>query len=848
MRKCKSIIFALLLISSLVLAGTTRVHAFQKTNETRAIAIVFDNSGSMWEDAEGKSIQAWCRATYAMEVFASMLNRGDQLLIYPMHPIEVGGKEYTMENPFQVTDASQAATIRDIFTKKAGATPIESVDCAIKGLRATSADKKYMIVLTDGDYFYKSGSKMSAANTKRELDTRFQEALTDMSVMYLGIGSEAVMPDTTPSEHFVKNKAENSEDVLSALTNMCNQIFGRDTLPENHISGKSINFDISMSKLIVFVQGENVSDLKVSNENGEVGEYQGATSTKYGTAGCGNSDYESIPDKSLQGMMVTYTNCPTGSYTIDYSGKATSVEVYYEPDADLDFVFTDSKGNLVDPNALYEGEYKVSFGMKDAKTGELIVSDLLGNPHYEGSYSVNGEECAISYDGHRGEVPVSLKMNDTFDAKLTATYLSGYTITKDTTDFGWPAGGIQVAARPAGDLKLEIEGGDRSYPLQKLELGSPYVAKVYYQGQQLTGEELRRVELKWDPETSNAEIKQEFANDHYNLSLHYKDSNAPANTECGRCTVFIYAHYAAPGSNETQEYAPLEYKIEDDYSTIKMNMYAPNDYILIRDLADSEAIIVELTYNGEKLSAEDFEAVELQVDSCGITYEIVPNAQDSSYAIQLLPTEGIREGKYPIDVTATHTDRVGRISQVDDSLKMTLSNTALWLKWLIGLLLLLVLIFIIWKILHIRVLPKRVKHKKDECYMSINGKNVAVGTDFNAKLSGKQLSVKTQYNGNSAGINIRNVKPGKESYLYKPKHKRSMIVSPEDVVTYGDITYADINGVGFKFDTKEGKLIPEDPDQTPFIISNNANVSFDGKAEENGRTKRSHAEIPLTFK
>jgi hypothetical protein len=130
--------------------------------------------------------------------------------------------------------------------------------------------------------------------------------------------------------------------------------------------------------------------------------------------------------------------------------------------------------------------------MKDARTGQLISSELLGNPHYEGTYSVNGIETSFTHDGYSGEVPISLMMNDSFDAKLTATYLSGYTISKDSSDFGWPQGGIQVAARPAGELKLEISGGEEIYSLQKLEEGTEYIAKIFYQGSQLTGKELEK--------------------------------------------------------------------------------------------------------------------------------------------------------------------------------------------------------------------------------------------------------------------------------------------------------------------------------------------------------------------
>ena len=58
--------------------------AASKEEPKRVIGIVFDNSGSMYYD------QTWCRATYAMEVFAAMMNDGDQMQVYPMYPIEIG--------------------------------------------------------------------------------------------------------------------------------------------------------------------------------------------------------------------------------------------------------------------------------------------------------------------------------------------------------------------------------------------------------------------------------------------------------------------------------------------------------------------------------------------------------------------------------------------------------------------------------------------------------------------------------------------------------------------------------------------------------------------------------------
>ena len=163
MKRCISMLLLGALLLSCVLIGTPMAYAAAVNGETRAIAIVFDNSGSMYDDGD----QAWCRATYAMEVFASMLNTGDVLQIYPMWPITVGGQTYTMQAPLQITDAAQASTIRDIFTADAGGTPIESIDYAASGLKNLRADRKCLIVLTDGGTFSKNGNGLSKERTNK---------------------------------------------------------------------------------------------------------------------------------------------------------------------------------------------------------------------------------------------------------------------------------------------------------------------------------------------------------------------------------------------------------------------------------------------------------------------------------------------------------------------------------------------------------------------------------------------------------------------------------------------------------------------------------------------------------
>ena len=727
MKKIISLFLAVILLFTCVLVGTTTVNA-AKTESSRGIAIVFDNSGSMYDAGD----QAWCRATYAMEVFASMLNSGDTLQIYPMHPITVGDKEFTMQNPLQITDAAQASTIREILTKDAGGTPIESIDCAIQGLQKLQTDKKYLVVLTDGGTFSKNGNGLTKKRTKTELDKRIQAyASKTMTVMYLGIGSEACIPNTKESEYFIKKQAVNTTDVLSTLTDMCNLIFGRDTLPKNRISNKTMEFDISMKKLIVFVQGDNISDLKIKPKSGgSVGKLINSQQAKYSTKGA--ADYKSVADTSLQGMITTYEDCAAGSYNIEYVGTATSVEVYYEPDADLEFVFTDSEGNNVDLNSLYEGEYKVSFGMKDAKTGKLISSDLLGKPHYEGSYTINGEKTNFTHDGQSGEVPIVLKMNDTFEADLTVTYLSGYTISKNSTDFGWPKGGVKVLAPPLGKFDAKL--------------------------------------------------------------------------------------------------------------TVSQN------YILIKELEQTPEFIVDLTIGGKKLTAEEFDAVTVTVDCGGIAHTVTPKKEDSQYLIKLEPTNGIAEGSYRINVDAKYLDEAGRETQDTATAKVTLSNTPLWVKWAIGLFLLMLLILLLWIILHIKVLPKYMHTTKRISSMNFDGDDVTQSTNFFAETKKNSIRVQSKYGGKKFGISM-DVKPGSESYLYKPQKRRSALVNASSVRKFGQASITEVMIGSTKFDVDDnGKLKPALANQKPFLITNDTRVKYSGTIKDAGIDKDFEVVSKLNFK
>ena len=98
MKKPICLVLALLMALN-CMAFSASAASGEKNQIKRDIAIVFDNSGSKYENNN----LAWCRAIYAMEVFASMMNQGDTMTIYPMHEVEIDGRSFDSSNPVVIS-------------------------------------------------------------------------------------------------------------------------------------------------------------------------------------------------------------------------------------------------------------------------------------------------------------------------------------------------------------------------------------------------------------------------------------------------------------------------------------------------------------------------------------------------------------------------------------------------------------------------------------------------------------------------------------------------------------------------------------------------------------------------
>lgn len=580
--KAASLILVMILLISL--CPTSASAASAKETKTRAIAIVFDNSGSMYL----RGNQAWCRATYGIEVFAAMMNEGDILSVYPMWPVEANGVRYTSDSPLTVKSGSGIENIREMYTPEAGTTPIETIRSASDGLKAAQADEKWLIVLTDGDEFYENNESFGAA-TAEKLSETLTECNQSLNVMYLGIGKSAVIPSVeSPGRYtYYADKAADTQEILSKLTAMSNNIFGRDALAT---SGSSVSFDLSMSKLIVFVQGEGVADITLSAKDGGA-EIPAVDSyaPRYSEKGAGSRCAGVFGiDRSLQGMLMTYENVDAGDYDIRFSGKASSVNVYYEPDVDLQIFMLNSKGEPVTAETAYPGAYTVCAQLVD-KNGQATESALLGTTDYRITCTVNGEEHAASGDS-AGAMEIELAEGDSVEFGAEVTYLSGYHIEKTGSDMGWPSFTVLPKREFAYELRLDI----------------------------------------------------------------------------------------------------------------------PQKYIVLSRIGEAEPVEANVYLNGEPITAEMLEKLDMTVECDGITFQTARKEDGTGFLLRIDPDSSAASGNYRFTCTATGLDENDEPVSVSDSGTLTIRPYPQWLIYLVIFLILALLALLIWLFLNAKVLPKSV--------------------------------------------------------------------------------------------------------------------------------------------
>ena len=499
MKRIISKFLAFVLLLSVVLPSVTAVNAAEvKERGTRAIYVVFDNSGSMY----GQGNTAWSQATYAMEVFAAMMNYdgGDQMKIFPLHDVTTGGTNTT--SSITIGSISDITQIHNMYTPQPLGTPYTQVNAAANELASLldsgSAEEGWLVVLTDGDF----DSDLPATDLKTDLEQK-AELRENMYVQYLAMGSEIHnVPDANEEIGFYSQKVENSSEVINELAVISNRIFQRNEYTGYKDNG-SLSFDIPLSRLIVFAQGSDVSIGSLKNkEGGEIKQESNYEVSCSSTDGGGLTSYVTetpTKDTSLKGQVAVFADTSAiaeGDYTLDISG-ADSIQIYYEPD--VKFGIGLYRGDeQIDAETIEGGVYDVRVGFVNQLTGEFIENtSLLGEPEYK--LTINGEEYGLGGSSGAYQSVEIQADGDVLELSADVSYLNNYTDHIDLT-FKVCTLEMTIDSRASVGLK-EIADGTGSMTVKATRNGAPLTeeqwksAAVEVESRDGEGEEFA---IEWD--------------------------------------------------------------------------------------------------------------------------------------------------------------------------------------------------------------------------------------------------------------------------------------------------------------------------------------------------------------
>lgn len=390
----------------------------------RIVSIVFDDSGSMYNNSD-----RWAYTSYAMQAFAAMMGKDDVLYITylnaPAGTVKV-----------DLSDGAKNATVSGFANIMfGGGTPNKvqkGADCLTKEYAKHKTNAKYyLVVMADGELdsgLGKLSDKIAAAASS----TKAALAGADFETVYFSMksGDNSNIPGVT--SYF----AASSNQIVNTLKTVSADIMGR-TAVDHSVSGGTLSFNLKypVLSIAVFAQKKDgdFQNFRASvKKDGKTPACQvGNYSVKCPTTIIKNTNAtqhkEVIPSEPPAGVVSLITNngnpLEKGTYSIDISGydlQKDDIVVLVEPavrigckyrlnDDDTEITFEELKKRVAEGDTVTVscGLYEMN---PDGSMGDAVPLDIL-SPDYK--ILINGKQVGTNTPD--GKHSYSFKVDKSFE-------------------------------------------------------------------------------------------------------------------------------------------------------------------------------------------------------------------------------------------------------------------------------------------------------------------------------------------------------------------------------------------------------------------------------------------------
>lgn len=397
--------------------------AREASSQARQINIVVDDSGSMFFNGKSEE-KRWSFAKYSLEVLAALMGSEDTMNVFLLSDIEAG----TAPAPVVTLSgsdsaASRVAQVHDVQFR-GGGTPYARVQQAFDDVKTSSAEEKWLVILTDGQF--QKGSEPSLIDVSVDEVARDLKAFvgdtTGLKVAYLALGDSKEIAGDRAAGIFT-DKAATSRDLLGKMASFSNLIFGRDDAADVPTTW---SVDLPLDSMIVLSQGRGVEPVTVSAAGTDL-EPAAASEAYVQWAPNQQAVWDdrlvaAVPNRNLEGVLAQYRDIPSGDLSFGNLPAEANLTVFYEPKVNLGYRLEDSSGSVVTQADLVPGDYVLQYGFMDDEC-QFTDSALLGTVEYSAQVFEDGTTVT---DGLQPGETITLNEGDA-EIAMQASYLEGAT-------------------------------------------------------------------------------------------------------------------------------------------------------------------------------------------------------------------------------------------------------------------------------------------------------------------------------------------------------------------------------------------------------------------------------------
>jgi hypothetical protein len=604
-----------------------------KTHSTipknKIVALVYDDSGSMWEQSGNVPIDNWKYANYALQSFVSLLEKQDQLRVVSM-------SSPTVPEPIELDERLRQHEIDQIrtWTGKRN-TPLEALQTAINELgKAVDSNKNsdfWLIVLTDGifnelNHLEQKLSATQIEENKNALFTSLRELKEKMDQngasfhstlipieSYLSTEELEIMADF--KRQWTESSAGNvlvsngEQDIIQRINEVAALMTNRDPSEQKKFDlhpvwdGNQLvlesPFPLRRITLIEQSAAENASfkEFYINNqriEQGMEGPYKVIT-----------PDDPAKLHPPIQGTFTHFKNVngdgvvDRGTYKIVFEKplleeQQESIKILAEPAIDFRVNFKKATGEE-NPKVFFAGSKMVletTLLKSESNDEEIDLRAIDVKSLFEVEAEIDGEKLPLNYDSKVNKFigDFTLPQKDKIPVNVKVNIKGFYQKVKES--------GIQI--NPTRKLSLVANTDTWSESLDKLNEADPFVITPMVNGEEMTSEELKKVFKELKIETpSHIKIEKEQKG---NQILIYPKSLSPIfRTSVGD----VPLHVTLPGQypNEIAE-ETFTLNIEDISLFKKYGKDAIKALIWLAILVYIIGIIIKPRFDKNRISLE----------------------------------------------------------------------------------------------------------------------------------------------------------------------------------------------------------------------------------------------------